>query len=185
MILLIVSISIQCTFIMYKWLSGDKVMFDPEKQNLTLVSQYYSKDFAVQLKAASRPNLQVYFQTDPDLWCVMISEMKSELHNLLEWSHNTSACSRKNNIVITLSSLLGASGRSESYRSVFSLQWGFASPKQSFFTPESPSLFSDKSSSLRCVEFDAKADARAAQPLTVTPHLVILRKEQWHSLHLS
>lgn len=170
---------------MYKCLSGDKVMFDSEKHNLTLVSQYYRKDFAVQLRAASRPNLQAYFQTDPVLWCVMISEMKSELHNLLEWSHNTSACSRTNNILITLSSLLGASDRSESYLSVFSLQWGFASPPESFFTPESPSLFSDKSSSLRHVEFDVKADARAAQPLSVTPHLIILKREQWHSLHLS
>ncbi|KAI5616025.1 hypothetical protein C0J50_8520 [Silurus asotus] len=37
------------------------------------------------------------------------------------------------------------------------------------FTPESPTLFRDRSSSLRCEGFDLRAEARAAQPSSDTP----------------
>ncbi len=59
----------------------------------------------------------------------------------------------------------------QSYRSVSSLQWGSFSPSENRFSPESSSLFSDRSSSLRCEGFDLRAEARAAQPSSVTPHL--------------
>ncbi len=53
------------------------------------------------------------------------------------------------------------------YFSVSSLQ-SFI-PAESRLTPESPSLFHDRSNSLRCEGFDLRAVSRATQPSSVTP----------------
>ncbi|XDV23246.1 hypothetical protein PO909_027914, partial [Leuciscus waleckii] len=48
-----------------------------------------------------------------------------------------------------------------------SLHCGFISRSQRFFTPESPSLFPLRSSSLRCDGFDFRAEVTAEQPSSV------------------
>ncbi len=55
-----------------------------------------------------------------------------------------------------------------SYHSFSSLQRGFCSTSERDFT-EAPSLFPDRSNSLRCEGFDLRAEAKAAKPLYVTP----------------
>ncbi len=56
----------------------------------------------------------------------------------------------------------------QSYRSISSLQAGSFNASESRFSPDAPNLFSDRSSSLRCEGFDLRAEARAAQPSSVT-----------------
>jgi len=55
-----------------------------------------------------------------------------------------------------------------SYHSFSSLQWGFCSTSDSRIT-DSPILFLDRLSSLRCSGFDLRAEVRAAKPSSVTP----------------
>ncbi len=55
------------------------------------------------------------------------------------------------------------------YHSISSVQRGSCSTVDSSVTPKSPILFSDRFSSLSCEGFDLKAEARAAQPSSVTP----------------
>ena len=50
------------------------------------------------------------------------------------------------------------------YSSVCSVQCGFSSRSEMCFTPESPSLFPLRFSSIRCEGFDLRAEVRAAQP---------------------
>jgi len=59
-----------------------------------------------------------------------------------------------------------------SYISVFSLCLSSFRSSSSF--TESPSLFPDRYSVLRCEGFDLRAEARAAQPSSVTLHLLNL-----------
>ncbi len=56
-----------------------------------------------------------------------------------------------------------------SYHNFSSLQWGSSSTADSSVTPESSSLFRDRLRYLRCEGFDLRAEARAAQPPSVTP----------------
>ena len=53
------------------------------------------------------------------------------------------------------------------YSSFCSLQCGFSSRTEMCFTPESPSLFPLRFSSIRCEGFDLRAEVRAAQPSSV------------------
>lgn len=70
----------------------------------------------------------------------------------------------------------------QSYFSFSSLQFGFSTPAQISFTPESPRVFLDRFRSLRC-EFDFKAEVRASQASSVTPQpLNLQRTTTTHSL---
>lgn len=57
------------------------------------------------------------------------------------------------------------------------LHCGSSSKRESCFTPESPGLLKDKSSSLMCEGFDLRAEARSAQPSSLIQQLDNL---QWN-----
>jgi len=59
-----------------------------------------------------------------------------------------------------------------------SLQCGSFSTSQQCFTPESPSLFQLRFSSLRCNGFDFSAEVRMRHCFSVIPHLYRLKTER-------
>ncbi len=71
------------------------------------------------------------------------------------------------------------------YRKTFNLQFGSFKASKSACTPESPSLFQPRSSSLRCEGFDFKAEPRAAQPSLVTSQWSNLLRELQSFLSLA